>query len=122
MTDTIWTPSEQPGWKPAFPADYIDPCGHQFVAARRCGYLNITVLPELTGCPWDEVAMGYVQGLRPSVLRVVKGEETTDGCTWRVTVYLDEQDRIKKIHQEVVVGLPQGINCGGELRDRKIEK
>lgn len=101
MTRTIWTPNEPVEWKPTCPADYIDPCGHEFIPSSRRGYLNIPVLPNLTGKPWDEIAMGYVQGLRPSSLRIVKNEETTDAQTWRVTVYIDDQHRIKQIHQEV---------------------
>ena len=115
MSEIIWTPPELPEWKPSCPADYIDPCGHEFIPSARRGYLNIPVLPNLTGHPWDEVAMSYIQGLRPSSLRVVKDEETTDCQTWRVTVYLDHKDSITHISQEVEVGLPQGIECGGDL-------
>jgi len=112
---TIWLPPTPPERKPSCPADYIDTCGHPFVPNDRRSYLSIPVLTNLTGHPWDEIAMGYVQGLRPSSLRVVKGEETTDAQTWRVTVYLDDQDRISEIRQEVEVGLPRGISCGAEL-------
>lgn len=116
MTSVIWKPPEQPECNPTCPADYIHACGHRFVATRRRGYLSITALPELTGYPWDEIALSYVQGLRPSSLRVVKAEETTNAELWRVTVYLDDQDKIKEIMQEVEVGLPPEINCGAELR------
>jgi len=116
MFSSIWMPPDPPDWQPSCPADYIDTCGHRFIPYNRRGYLSVPVLSNLTGHPWNEIAMAYVQGLRPSSLRVVKGEETTDAQTWRVTVYLDDQNKIEMIHQEVEVGLPHGINCGSNLR------
>jgi hypothetical protein len=117
MSEIIWTPPEPPEWKPTCPADYIDPCGHWFFPANRRGCLSIKVLPELTGYPWNEISMGYVQGLRPSILRVVKGEETTDSWLWRVTVCLDDEDKIRMIAQEVSTEnsslghIPTSTNC-----------
>lgn len=103
------------------PARYIDPQGAIVPTGDTrplaWGYLRITVLPELTGKPWGEVALGYVYGLRPSMIRVVRGEETTDGQPWRVSVYVDSGDRITHIDQAVDVALPDGISNGMELRE-----
>ena len=112
---TIWLPPEPPEWQPTCPDDYLDPCGHPFVPSARRGYLSIPVLPNLIGHPWDEIAIGYVQGLRPSSLRVVRGEETTDSQSWRVTVYLGDDQRITSVEQEVEVGLPPEIAHGSAL-------
>ena len=82
------------------------------------GYLSIMVLPELTGKKWDSIALGYAHALRPTQLRVIRHNEGTqlDAETWRVTVYLDEKNKIKYISQEVEVGLPDGVTCGSGLR------
>jgi hypothetical protein len=62
----------------------------------------IPVLQFLWGRPWNNMALNYVTGLRPSMVRVTLGEVTCDSYTWRVTVYLEEDMRtIKKIEQEV---------------------
>ncbi len=76
----------------------------------RSGFSVIEVLPFLTGWPLDDIAMNYIDALRPSCWRVVAEDEPTksDACTWRVTVYLSSRGpfaRITKIVQEVVVGL-----------------
>ena len=103
------------------PARYIDshgaivPCG--ITRPTSWGYLRITVLPELTGLPWGEVALGYVYGLRPSAIRVICGEETTDHQPERVSVYVDKDGRITHIDQSVQVALPDGISNGHELRE-----
>jgi hypothetical protein len=104
--------------KPPCPADYIDPCGHGFIPSTRRGYLSVPVLPNLTGHPWDEITLAYVQGLRPSMVRVVRGEETTDAWLWRVTVYLDDRQLIRSIEQEVEVGLPPGVEHGAALASK----
>jgi hypothetical protein len=76
------------------------------------------MLALLVGHPWDNVALGLVMGLRPSKIRVVRAEETTDACPWRVTVYVDGDNLITSIRQECVVWLPEDIENGYDLRER----
>lgn len=68
------------------------------------GYMSIEVLPELIGKKWGEIALGYCHAVRPTCIRVVKGEEKTDACTWRLTVYVDADDIITGLRQEVEIG------------------
>jgi hypothetical protein len=67
--------------------------------------MTLTVLPELTGRPWNNAAANYLLCLRPSAVRVTYGMVTLDSYSWRVTVYLNEDNTIRCIEQEVNVGL-----------------
>lgn len=77
----------------------------------------IEVLPELKGKLWNEVTLAFVHGLRPSAIRVTEGVMTCDGVTNRVTVLVDEKNHIKKITQEVEVGLPEKVAHASALHD-----
>lgn len=91
---------------------------HHMVAYEKPqsrGFQSIEVLSFLKGKKWDEIALAYVNAVRPSCIRVTTGMCTLDGRTWRVTVIVDENDIIKKITQEVEVGLPEGISHGEHL-------
>ncbi len=91
--------------------------GQSFVPWDARGFLSVEVLQILKGKIWDVVALGYVHSLRPSILRVVRGGIQLDARPWRVTVWLDEDDKtIRKIEQEVEVGLPPGVPHGDGLR------
>lgn len=95
--------------------------GQTFVEWPSRGYLVLQVLPEFVGRPWDEVALAFVHSLRPSTLRVVYEGAQADAESWRVTVWLEEDNQtIRRIEQEVEVGLPSGVSCGSALRDALI--
>jgi len=83
---------------------YVNRHGASFQQPARMRGGSIGVLPELTGKPWDEKALNLVAALRPSWVRVVQGEETTDAILWRVTVYLGEDSLITSVRQEAWVG------------------
>jgi hypothetical protein len=87
----------------------------QFKYFTKYGYTSIDCLEFLKGQPYDELAMGYVQSLRPSMVRICKDRATLDMRQWRVTIWLDEKSNIKRIEQEVHVGLPDGIANAHEL-------
>lgn len=92
--------------------------GVAYVEPDSFGYTVIEVLPKLTGLPWNEIALAYVHALRPRRIRVIApgGCCKLDAQNWRVTVYLEADNRtIKKITQEVAVGLPDGIDHGHAL-------
>lgn len=95
--------------------EYIKGNGSAFEEFDRVSYTVIDVLSFLRGKPWDDVALGYVHALRPSSIRISHGETKCDGRTWRVTVFLDEAERIESIEQEVEVGLPDNVEDGYEL-------
>ena len=91
--------------------DYERDCAF---AARSA--LTIRVLGVLEGKPWDDLALAFVHGLRPSAIRVTKGEVTLDSWQGRVTVVVDDNNIIESIEQEVEVGLPEGVAHGQALR------
>jgi hypothetical protein len=73
---------------------------------KRIGYTGIEVLPELKGKLWNNAALCFVHGLRPSAIRVTQGKCTADMMAWRVTVFVEADNRtIFRIEQEVDVGL-----------------
>lgn len=73
------------------------------------GYTSVPMLTFLRGQPWDDRAKNLVHALRPSSVRTSKGELKSDSETWRVTVMLEADGRIRNIMQEVQVG---GLGCG----------
>lgn len=76
---------------------------------------SINVLAFLNGKPWDDLALGYVHALRPSSIRVTEGIIKLDARVWRVTVYIDKDNIIETIEQEVEVGLPENVANGEAL-------
>ena len=90
--------------------------GFPLVAFDALGYTTIEPLTFLHGRPWDDIALGYIHALRPSRIRVATDSVQLDAQAWRVTVWLKADGKtIKKISQEVTVGLPEGIENGHEL-------
>ena len=87
------------------PSEFIGTQGKVYTKPSRISFRTIQVLPELIGRPWNKEALSYVHGLRPSYIRVVLGEQTTDAIHWRVTVGVDEDGRITGIEQEVEIAL-----------------
>lgn len=87
-------------------------------AGKRYGYTSIKVLEFLNGRPWDDIALAYVHALRPYAVRVVKGGETCDAVQNRVTVYVDADNIITGMRQEVEVWLPDGVENGHDLGKR----
>ncbi len=81
------------------------------------GWKCIKVLEFLNGKQWDDIALGYVHSLRPSSIRVTEGMITLDARIWRVTVYIDKENVIDYITQEVIVGLPDGVANGEALSE-----
>jgi hypothetical protein len=69
------------------------------------GSTSLPVLQQLWGTPWCNAAANFLPALRPSCVRVTRGEVTLDAVNWRVTVYLNDDNTISRIEQEVEVGL-----------------
>lgn len=94
--------------------------GCEYEPSGRWSFTVIDVLDFLVGRPWDEVALSYVSGLRPSKIRLTTGSVKLDAKTWRVTVYLSERDKrtITRISQEIGVDLFGDIEHGEDLHSR----
>jgi len=93
----------------------------EYTTADSVGYTSIFVLPQLWGRPWDRDAMNVVHALRPSSVVVTRGEMNSDARCWRVAVYIDSDDRIRWIEQEVEVGLHErenGFDVRGYIESR----
>ena len=100
---------------PLHPEKYNCTLGVKYEDTDVTGYADIEVLPFLKGKKWDEIAVGYVHGLRPDTIRVTTGMLKANAHVWRVTVIVDEENIIKKITQEVEVALPSGVAHGEAL-------
>lgn len=68
------------------------------------GMMCVHVLRDIWGHPFDKKAELLLCALRPSEVRVSPDEVKTDYREWRVTVYLNTDDTISSIEQEVLVG------------------
>ena len=89
--------------------------GVNYIKPQTRGWLTIPVLEFLNGRLWDNMALNVVHSLRPSCIRVTTGEITSNFCTWRVTIYLEQDQRIiRRIEQEVEVGT-YGIRNGSDV-------
>ena len=97
--------------------NYNDIQGKTYIPSSiRFGSTSIPVLEFLKGLEWDEMALGFVHSLRPSMIRVTQGEATADSQRWRVTVVVDKNNIIQEIKQEVQVWLPDDMEDGYSLR------
>lgn len=97
--------------------DYFHHHMVDFVPFKHTSTSSLDILPILIGKKWNDIALGIVHAVRPSSIRVIQGGSyTLDSRSWRVTVFIDENDIIEKISQECVVGLPDGIEHGRHLR------
>lgn len=95
--DVLESTEEADKYRSQHLVDYEPPKGH--------GFSVLPQLQELWGRPWNQYALNLVHSLRPSCIRVTNSGIKLDARTWRVTVYLEDDDRtIRRIEQEVQVG------------------
>lgn len=78
---------------------------HRHFEAQKA-FSVVGILPELHGKPWNLEALGLVGSFETGMVRVTKGEITTDARQNRVTVYLDKNGKIDRIEQERLVFVP----------------
>lgn len=95
--------------------EYYDTHMVPFRKFNSIGWKSIKVLEFLNDKQWDDVALAYVHALRPSSIRVTEGTTKLDARVWRVTVYINEDNTIRYISQEVEVGLPENVAHGEAL-------
>jgi hypothetical protein len=65
---------------------------------------SIDVLPFLIGKPYNNLAWNWIVGLRPSQVRVSTGIVHLDCYPNRITIFIDKDNIIKSIQQEISVG------------------
>lgn len=85
---------------------------------KICGRMTVPVLEFLTGLPWNCLTKNMLISLRPSVVQECWDFETGSSILWRVTVWLQgtkDLPKIKRIEQEVSVGLVGEVGHGGDL-------
>lgn len=84
--------------------DYKGSHGEIYEQPEEVSWTVIPVLEFLNGIPYGMAALNYIHALNPSMIRVTTGEVKTDFRNRRVTVYIDNMERIRKMEQEVEVG------------------
>lgn len=81
---------------------YIGSQGFDFDEDTSSCWTTLSVLEFLWGQPWNNLALNFVSTLRPSSLRVTSDGITLDCCNWRVTVWLEKDNKtINRIEQSV---------------------
>ena len=92
---------------------YRDDCGERYVEPKGVsqGYTTTDILPELIGCPLCNLVLGYVHAFHPTAIRISTGCVTCDSQHGRVTIFVDEQNKVRRVFQEITVL----YNCGGEM-------
>jgi hypothetical protein len=83
------------------------------------GYSSIEVLPELKGLKLSDLVLGWLAAVRPSAIRITRGDFNADWRPWRVSITVDENDIITGISQEVVVAYGCGYDMDQLLREAK---
>lgn len=84
---------------------------------------SIPIAQCLIGTKWDALALAYLSAFNPVSIRVARDEVTCDSVTGRITVHVDETDRIISISQECRFHVSQTIDVkhGHDLM-QQIEK
>jgi hypothetical protein len=91
---------------------YRDSQGEKFEDNISYCWTTKDVLEFLWGQPWNNLALNYVSTLRPSLLRVTSDGVTLECCPWRVTVWLEDDDKtIKSIEQSVTMSIVGARNA-----------
>jgi hypothetical protein len=73
-------------------------------------HLTLIILPVLKmfwGSKFDKTTNNFLNSLRPSIVRIIKPRKpyAIDNKPWRVSVFVDKNNIIEKIEQEVMIGL-----------------
>ncbi len=103
----------------------MTPLGPVNMDSQCSSYTVIEVLEFLKGKPWGNEAKSFVSALRPSCVVICRKSIDLMAVNWRVRVWLNDDDTIRHIEQEVAVniyspithderGIPDCAN-GGDL-------
>ena len=98
--------------------------GAPYTPPVKRGIIMVETLSFLNGTKLDDVAMSWIDSLRPSSIRI---RRIGDSCTknvrsWRVTILVDQNDVIQEIGQEIGVGLYGEMQHGNDLQDSTDKK
>jgi hypothetical protein len=104
---------------------YLGAQGTNFRLPSSWGSTTIPVLEFLWGMPLCNAVLAYVAGLHPTLVRITRGECTTDSCNGRVTILISPQEGIEEpkdgyaLHQYRVTRIEQEItvaySCGADV-------
>lgn len=91
-----------------------------YVKTQNVGFVSVPMLECFWGEFWSPVVNDFLRALRPSSVCFSKGGivPLVETPLWQVTVYLDDQERILRIEQEVEVSLSSGAENGHDLTRR----
>lgn len=103
------------------PDDYRGPLGTEYELPTLLGGTAIPILEMLWGLPWGEIPLCFIRAVNPSYIRVTNGETKTDARPQRVTVYVDENDVIERIEQEVTIAGGTGYEMGVKLEEARAQ-
>lgn len=80
---------------------------------------TIPVLEFLKGKEYSNEIWCYISALRPSKIEVIDFGKTvkSTGFNWRVRVYLDKDNNISEIQQEVIIKLTKDVGSIKQLKD-----
>jgi len=90
--------------------------------AHSSGYTVTKILPELKGTPYSNLILGYCWGFNPSAIRISHGEVCCDAMTGRITIFLDKDDKVDFIEQEIPVLYGSGADLNEIRRDMQAGK
>lgn len=84
---------------------------------RRTGWAMILILERYYGRPWDTAFYYALSAFSPTMIRVIKPGVgiTLDAQTGRITVFLDDDNNVKRVEKECAVALPDGVAHGHAL-------
>jgi hypothetical protein len=84
---------------------------HHAIPVKESSYsfTSVGVLPELIGKPWNEITMCYILALEPNAIRVSTGAITLDCHIGRITVMVNDENKIQKIYKEVEIPVPDDM-------------
>lgn len=86
--------------------------GEDELGKRSC-WAVLPVCESIWRTKWDIVALAYVLAVtKPTAIRVTTGEIKTDAMTGRVTIFVDANDTIMQIEQELRISVPESIQDG----------
>lgn len=80
-------------------------------------YTSIEIADILKNRKLDDTIFAYLSSFRPSYIRIIPFNKTQhcDSIPWRITIYLNEDETIETIKQEVCLELPDGIINGASF-------
>jgi len=83
---------------------YIADCSIDYKSPDILGFTEIEILQFLYGTQMDNTVISWCHAFNPSSIRIHYGCITCDASIGRISIVLNENDIVKSIEQEVIVG------------------